>query len=203
VDGKIERRFMSMKIGVLALQGAVAEHIRGLQNAGAETIEIKKVHQLHEIDGLVIPGGESTTIGRLMRLYGFIEPIREFATSGKPVFGTCAGLIVIAKHIVGQEESHLGLMDIHVKRNAFGRQIDSFEVHLDVKGIEKSVRAVFIRAPLITEVSNQVDILAVHNGEIVAARQNNILVTSFHPELTDDYQLHQYFSEMVQQYSLV
>lgn len=186
-----------MRIGVLALQGAVTEHIRSIQLAGGEGIPVKKVEQLAAIDGLIIPGGESTTIGKLMSKYQFIEAIQQFAAEGKPVFGTCAGLIVMAKQIENQEEAHLKLMDITVARNAFGRQRESFETDLAIKGIEEPVRAVFIRAPLITGVGEDVDVLSTYNGEIVTARQGNMLVSSFHPELTDDYRLHQYFVDMV------
>lgn len=186
-----------MKIGVLALQGAVTEHIRSIHLAGGEGIPIKKVEELDAIDGLIIPGGESTTIGKLMRKYHFIEAIQQFAADGKPVFGTCAGLIVMAKQIENQEDAHLKLMDITVARNAFGRQRESFETDLAIKGIEEAVRAVFIRAPLITNVGPGVDVLSTYNGEIVTARQGNLLVSSFHPELTDDYRLHQYFVDMV------
>lgn len=187
-----------MKIGVLALQGAVTEHIVSIEKAGAEGLPIKRVEQLQEIEGLIIPGGESTTIGKLMRQYGFIEAIREFSAQGKPIFGTCAGLIVLAKQIAGGEPAHLELMDITVARNAFGRQRESFECDLQVTGIEEPVRAVFIRAPLITEVGPEVEVLSVYNDEIVTARQGHLLVSSFHPELTDDYSLHQYFADMVQ-----
>ncbi|KUP21095.1 pyridoxal 5'-phosphate synthase glutaminase subunit PdxT [Paenibacillus sp. DMB5] len=186
-----------MRIGVLALQGAVTEHIVSIEKTGAEGLPIKRVEQLEEVDGLIIPGGESTTIGKLMRKYGFIEAIRDFSGQGKPIFGTCAGMIVLAKRIAGGEDSHLGLMDITVARNAFGRQRESFECDLDVKGISEPVRAVFIRAPLISEVGPEVDVLTVYNNEIVTARQDNLLVSSFHPELTEDYRLHQYFADMV------
>lgn len=186
-----------MRIGVLALQGAVTEHIVSIEKTGAEGLPIKRVEQLEEVDGLIIPGGESTAIGKLMRKYGFIEAIRDFSGQGKPIFGTCAGMIVLAKRIAGGEDSHLGLMDITVARNAFGRQRESFECDLDVKGISEPVRAVFIRAPLISEVGPEVDVLTVYNNEIVTARQDNLLVSSFHPELTDDYRLHQYFADMV------
>ncbi|MED5017833.1 pyridoxal 5'-phosphate synthase glutaminase subunit PdxT [Paenibacillus chibensis] len=186
-----------MKIGVLALQGAVAEHIRSIELAGAEGIAIKKKEELQDIQGLIIPGGESTTIGKLMRKYDFMDAIREFSAAGKPVFGTCAGLIVLAKTIEGQEDAHLELMDITVARNAFGRQRESFEADLDVKGIDEPIRAVFIRAPLIRSVGDQVAVLSSYNGEIVAARQGHLLASSFHPELTDDYRLHQYFVDMV------
>ncbi|KWX80792.1 glutamine amidotransferase [Paenibacillus riograndensis] len=187
-----------MKIGVLALQGAVTEHIVSIEKTGAQGLPIKRAEQLEEIEGLIIPGGESTTIGKLMRKYGFIEAIRDFAGRGNPVFGTCAGMIVLAKRIDGGEPAHLELMDITVARNAFGRQRESFECDLEVKGIDEPVRAVFIRAPLITEVGPDVDVLTVYKDEIVTARQGNLLVSSFHPELTDDYRLHQYFADMVE-----
>ncbi|CAG5088953.1 Glutamine amidotransferase subunit pdxT [Thermobacillus xylanilyticus] len=190
---------MTIKIGVLALQGAVAEHIRSLQQAGAEAVAVKRVEQLSELHGLVIPGGESTTIGKLMRKYGFIEAIRQFAADGKPIFGTCAGLIVLAQRIDGGEEAHLGLMDMTVVRNAFGRQRESFETDLEVAGLDRPLRAVFIRAPLIKEVGPDVEVLSVYKGEIVAARQNRLLACSFHPELTDDSALHAYFVAMAEE----
>lgn len=186
-----------MRIGVLALQGAVTEHIVSIELAGAEAVAVKKVEELADVQGLIIPGGESTTIGKLMRKYGFIEAIREFSAAGKPIFGTCAGLIVLAKKIEGQDEAHLELMDITVARNAFGRQRESFETDLRIKGIDEAVRAVFIRAPLIKSVGSQVDVLSTYQEEIVTARQGHLLVSSFHPELTDDYRLHQYFVDMV------
>ncbi|MNI38753.1 Glutamine amidotransferase subunit PdxT [compost metagenome] len=186
-----------MKVGVLALQGAVAEHIRSIENAGGEGIAVKHAEQLDELDGLIIPGGESTTIGKLMRKYDFVDAIRSFSNLGKPVFGTCAGLIVMAKEIESGEEAHLKLMDIKVSRNAFGRQRESFETDLDIRGLEEPVRAVFIRAPLITAVGNNVEVLSTYNNEIVTAREGHLLVSSFHPELTDDYSLHAYFLEMI------
>ncbi|ACX62387.1 pyridoxal 5'-phosphate synthase glutaminase subunit PdxT [Paenibacillus sp. FSL H8-0457] len=186
-----------MKVGVLALQGAVAEHIRSITLAGAEGVPIKKVEQLDDIDGLIIPGGESTTIGKLMRKYDFMDAIRQFSAQGKPIFGTCAGLIVLAERIQGDEEAHLKLMDITVARNAFGRQRESFETDLPVKGIDETVRAVFIRAPLILEVGPGVEVLSTYKDEIVTARQGHLLAASYHPELTDDFRLHQYFVEMV------
>ncbi|MEF3309032.1 pyridoxal 5'-phosphate synthase glutaminase subunit PdxT [Paenibacillus sp. GYB004] len=188
-----------MKIGVLALQGAVAEHIKMIEAAGAEGVPVKKTSQLAELDGIIIPGGESTTIGKLMRDYGFIEEVRSFSKQGKPIFGTCAGLILLADEIVGQEQAHLQLMDMKVQRNAFGRQRESFETELAVKGVDDKVRAVFIRAPLIREIGDRVDVLSEHNGEIVAARQDHLLAVSFHPELTDDYRMHQYFIDMVKE----
>ncbi|WP_239618950.1 pyridoxal 5'-phosphate synthase glutaminase subunit PdxT [Cohnella mopanensis] len=188
-----------MIIGVLALQGAVAEHIRSIELAGGQGVAVKKVEQLAEIDGLIIPGGESTTIGKLMRKYEFIDAIREYAGKGNPVFGTCAGLIVLAERLEGAEEPHLRLMDMTVARNAFGRQRESFETDLDVKGIDTPLRAVFIRAPLIKEVGASVEVLSVYQGEIVTARQGNLLASSYHPELTDDYRLHELFIRMAQE----
>jgi 5'-phosphate synthase pdxT subunit len=192
-----------MKIGVLALQGAVAEHIRMVQLAGAEGVVIKRPEQLGEMDGIIIPGGESTTIGKLMRTYGFMDTLRLFSSQGKPIFGTCAGLIVIAKEIEGQEEAHLSLMNMKVARNAFGRQRESFEADLTLKGIEETVRAVFIRAPIILEVGPEVEVLSEYKGQIVAARQGHLLTASFHPELTEDYRMHSYFLTMVEEAALV
>jgi 5'-phosphate synthase pdxT subunit len=188
-----------MNIGVLALQGAVAEHIRMLQKAGAQGVAVKRTEQLRHIDGIIIPGGESTTIGKLMRQYDFMEAILSFAAEGKPVFGTCAGLIIIAKEIVGQQHAHLQLMDMKVARNAFGRQRESFETDLPVSGIDEPIRAVFIRAPLIEEVGPNVKVLATYNARIVAARQGHLLAASFHPELTDDERMHAYFLQMVEE----
>lgn len=183
-------------IGVLDLQGATAEHKKQLESLGVDAVYIKKPEQLKEIDGLVIPGGESTAIGKLMKRYGFIEPIQEFASQGNPIFGTCAGLVLVAKDI-GEEESHLNLMDISVQRNGFGRQVDSFEVELPVAGIEQPVPAVFIRAPYVESVGAGVEVLATVDDKIVAAKQNHLLVSSFHPELTDDTRFLQLFIDMV------
>lgn len=189
-----------MKVGVLALQGAVAEHIRLLTLAGAEAVAVKRVEQLDELDGLVIPGGESTAIGKLMKKYGFDTALREFAAQKKPLFGTCAGLIILANAIEGQDWVHLGLMNINVARNAFGRQRESFEIDLPIPGVAEDFRAVFIRAPLIREVGDEVEILARYKDEIVAAREGHLLCASFHPELTDDARLHAYFLTMVKEY---
>jgi len=186
-----------MKIGVLALQGDVEEHIRMLRQAGAAGVVVKKTEQLAEVDGMIIPGGESTAIGRLMRTYGFIEALQQFSIAKKPIFGTCAGLIIIAREIAGQAQAHLQLMDMKVARNAFGRQRESFETNLAIKGIADDVRAVFIRAPLILEVGESVETLATHEGQIVAAKQGHLLAASFHPELTDDCRMHAYFLNMV------
>lgn len=188
-----------MKIGVLALQGAVAEHIRMVEMAGAEGFVIKKADQLAELDGLIIPGGESTTIGKLMRTYGFIDAVRAFHAEGKPVFGTCAGMIIVANEIEGKDEPHLRIMNMTVARNAFGRQRESFEIDLPIAGFDRSVRAVFIRAPLIREVGEGVEVLCRFKDNIVAARDGHVLAASFHPELTDDYSLHAYFLKMVEE----
>ncbi|RSK25446.1 pyridoxal 5'-phosphate synthase glutaminase subunit PdxT [Bacillus sp. HMF5848] len=186
-----------IKIGVLALQGAVREHIRSIEACGAEGVAIKRPEQLEEIDGLILPGGESTTMRRLIDKYGFMEPLNEFANSKKPMFGTCAGLILLAKRIVGYDEPHLGVFDVTVERNSFGRQRESFEAELLIHGVADDFVGVFIRAPHIVEASEHVEILAKHNDRIVAARQGHLLGCSFHPELTDDHRLTQYFINMV------
>jgi pyridoxal 5'-phosphate synthase pdxT subunit len=188
-----------VKIGVLGLQGAVREHVKSIEACGAEAVVVKKVEQLENIDGLILPGGESTTMRRLMDKYGFIEPLREFAAKGKPMFGTCAGLIILAKKIVGYDAPHLGLMDITVERNSFGRQRESFEAQLSIAGIADDFIGVFIRAPHIVEVGEDVEILAKHGDRIVAARQGQFLGCSFHPELTDDHRVTQYFINMVKE----
>jgi 5'-phosphate synthase pdxT subunit len=190
-----------MKIGVLALQGAVAEHVKSLQQAGAnEVVTVKWPADLEGVDGLVLPGGESTTMGKLMIKYELMEPVRELAQKGVPMFGTCAGLILLSKRIHGQDWSHIGVLDALVDRNSFGRQVDSFETDLDIKGVEGDpYRAVFIRAPHIMEVGPEVEVLSTFDDRIVAARQGNVLGASFHPELTDDVRLHGYFLNMVKE----
>lgn len=183
-----------MKIGVLALQGAVREHLRHIELSGHEGISVKRVEQLEEIDGLILPGGESTTLRRLMNLYGFKEAL---VNSDLPMFGTCAGLIVLAQDIVG-EEGYLQKLDITVERNSFGRQVDSFEAELDIKGIADDIEAVFIRAPHIEKVnSDNVEILSTVDDKIVAVKEGNYLGVSFHPELTDDYRVTQYFIDHI------
>ncbi|MFZ7823655.1 pyridoxal 5'-phosphate synthase glutaminase subunit PdxT [Priestia sp. 40] len=190
-----------VKVGVLGLQGAFREHAQALEAAGAEAIIIKKVEQLNEIDGLILPGGESTAMRCLIDKYDFMEPLRQFAQAGKPVFGTCAGLILLAGQVVDREEPHLGVMDITVARNSFGRQRDSFEAALNIKDIGEDFIGVFIRAPHIVEVGENVEVLAMHNDRIVAARQGQFLGCSFHPELTDDARMAQYFVAMVEEAS--
>ena len=187
-----------MKIGVLALQGAFIEHEHMLSRLGVETREVRLPTDLEGLDGLIIPGGESTTIGKLAVQYGLIEPLREMARSGKPMWGTCAGMIFMAQD-AGRDQPLLGLMDVKVKRNAFGRQVDSFEADLQVKGIEgeRPFHAIFIRAPLLESVGDSVEVLSRidRNGEqaIVAARQGRLLATSFHPELSGDDRVHRLF----------
>lgn len=188
-----------MKIGVLALQGAFIEHEKKLRELGAEAVEVRLPEDLKGLDGLIIPGGESTTIGKLAVEYRLIEPLREFARK-KPTWGTCAGMIFLAKDIGIDRQPILGLMDIHVNRNAFGRQVDSFEVDLPVSVLgDAPLHAVFIRAPVVTQADKGVDILArLPDGRIVAVQQGHLLATAFHPELTTDNRLHQYFLDMVQ-----
>jgi pyridoxal 5'-phosphate synthase pdxT subunit len=192
-----------MKIGVLALQGAFIEHEKMLQRLGVEAVEVRLPKDLEGCVGVIIPGGESTTIGKLAVQYNLIEPLREMARSGKPLWGTCAGLIFMAKD-VQRDQPLLGLMDVTVQRNAFGRQVDSFEANLSIKGVDgnKLFHAIFIRAPLIESVGAGVDVLArveKDNQEvIVAAQQGNLLVTSFHPELSNDDRFHRYFVKMAE-----
>lgn len=169
-----------------------------LEQVGAEAIAVKQREQLRSLDALVIPGGESTTISKLMHEYGFMEDVRRFPAEQKPLFGTCAGAILLANRIHGQREAYLGVMDMKVERNGFGRQKDSFEAILPVAEVAADFPAVFIRAPYMMEVGPSVQVLAKYDGKIVAARQGLCLACSFHPELTDDYRLHKYFLNMVQ-----
>ncbi len=180
-----------MKAGVLALQGDFREHGRMLADAGATPIEVRNTEQLSGVECLVIPGGESTTIGKLARAYDLVEPVRARVADGMPVFGTCAGMIVLAQRVLGGEPL-FGVMDIGVERNAYGRQVDSFETDVDVEGIEHPVRGVFIRAPRITDIGDGVRVLAEHEGAAVVLEQGNVLVSSFHPELTGETGLHRY-----------
>ncbi len=186
---------MKMRIGVLALQGSFAEHMESLHAAGAKPVPVKYPEQLDGIDALIIPGGESTTIRKLLNRYNVGIKIIDLANKGLPVYGTCAGMIALAKHIEYPEYAILGLMDITVQRNAFGRQLESFEENLDIPLLgKKSFRAVFIRAPLIKDTGKKVDVIArLKDGRIVAAEQDNLMVSSFHPELTGDLRMHQYF----------
>jgi 5'-phosphate synthase pdxT subunit len=187
-----------MRIGVLALQGAFIEHEQILTRIGADMVEVRLPQHLEGLDGLIIPGGESTTIGRVAERWGLMEPLRTFARSGRPLWGTCAGMILMARQVADgvAGQSLLGLMDIVVRRNAFGRQVDSFEADLAVPALGKApFHAVFIRAPLIERVGKGVTVLArLEGGTAVAAQQDNLLVTAFHPELTDDDRFHRYFT---------
>ncbi|TKI83877.1 pyridoxal 5'-phosphate synthase glutaminase subunit PdxT [Bacillus mycoides] len=188
-----------VKIGVLGLQGAVREHVKSVEASGAEAVVVKRIEQLEEIDGLILPGGESTTMRRLIDKYAFMEPLRTFAKSGKPMFGTCAGMILLAKTLIGYEEAHIGAMDITVERNAFGRQKDSFEAALSMKGVGEDFVGVFIRAPYVVNVADDVEVLSMHGERMVAVRQGPFLAASFHPELTDDHRVTAYFIEMVKE----
>ena len=186
-----------MKVGVLALQGAFREHVRMLRALGVEAVEIRLPAGLDEVDGLILPGGESTTMRKLMAEYGLVGPIREFAASGKPVFGTCAGLIVMADRLSGRRQELLNLIDIDVERNAYGRQVDSREADIsgDALGPEP-FHAVFIRAPQILGAGPGVEPLSRYRGSVVLARQKNILAATFHPELTDDTRIHGLFLQL-------
>lgn len=186
-----------MKIGVLAMQGAYAEHISILKSLEVHTVEIRNKEDLKEIDGLIIPGGESTTMGKLIRALDIYEDLKEKIESGLPVWGTCAGMILLAKSIYEDDTKHLATMDIEVRRNAYGRQLGSFGTKSFVKGIGEDVEMIFIRAPYIESVGKKVEVLSVIDGNIVAAKENNMLVTSFHPELTEDNRVHKYFVNLV------
>jgi len=196
-----------VRIGVLALQGAFTEHIAMLSSLGVEATEVRLPGQLRELDGLIIPGGESTAIGKLAVSYGLLEPLRQMGRRGWPIWGTCAGMIMLASDI-GGDQPLLGLMDISVQRNAFGRQLDSFEMDLSVPCLAviepesqiMAFRAIFIRAPLIQRVGSGVEILArLDDGSIVAAREGKLLATAFHPELGSDVRFHKYFLAMVRE----
>ncbi len=196
-----------MRIGVIAIQGNVEEHVNAMKKAlgeakrNAEVIKIKHKGIVPACDAIILPGGESTTLGRLMEREGILSEIKKAAHAGIPVMGTCAGLVLLAKQGDKQVEKTgqplLSLMDIHVNRNAFGRQKESFEAQVSFKGLDTPFNAVFIRAPCITEAGKDVEILSTYSGFIVAARQKNMLALAFHPELTDDLRIHHYFLEMI------
>ena len=178
-----------MRIGVLAVQGNFREHAAVLRRLGAEPVEVRKPGQLDGLDGLIIPGGESTAIMRLVRLYGLEDAIREFS---RPLFGTCAGMILL-------DRNHLGVVDLEVARNAYGRQVASFEADLELEGDERPLRGVFIRAPRVAEAGADVEVLAELDGEPVLLRDGRVLVASFHPELTDDTRVHERFLDLVRE----
>lgn len=190
-----------LRIGVLALQGDFAEHLAMLREQGVDAVEVRTLAQIDDVDGLVIPGGESTTIARLLIAFEMLEPLRERIRAGLPTWGTCAGAILLADDVPELDRDPIGVMDMTVDRNAFGRQIQSFEADLDVAGMDgPPLRAIFIRAPVIRRVGEGVEVLAaLADGRIVAARQGHLLATSFHPELTDDSRMHGYFAEMCQE----
>jgi len=188
-----------VKVGVLALQGAVGLHAEALGRLGAEVVEVRVPEDLHGVEALVIPGGESTTISMLLASSGLVAPLHDRLSAGMPAFGTCAGMILLATGLLDgrPDQRGLGIIDIDVRRNAFGRQRDSFEADLDVAGFERPLHAVFIRAPVVERAGPGVEVLATVGDRPVLARQGSVLVSSFHPELTDDLRLHRRFLEAV------
>lgn len=189
-----------LRIGVLSYQGSVIEHIKAINSLeNAVGVEVKTLEALNSVDGLIIPGGESTTIGKLLDIFGLKEPLKKRIEDGMCVWGTCAGLILLAKNIVG-EKPYLDVMDITVRRNAYGRQIDSFNTDQIIEEFsDKPIPLIFIRAPWIESAGSDVKVLCSLNGHIVAGREKNMLVTSFHPELSDDNTVHKYFAGMIEQ----
>lgn len=189
-----------MLIGVLAIQGAVSEHIDMFRRLKVEAIAVKTAEDINSVDGLVLPGGESTTIGRLLHLYRIDDVIKKRAMEGMPIYGTCAGMILLSNHIDGYDQPTLGLIDATIVRNAFGRQIDSMEVDLTIKGFDTPFHATFIRAPVAKEVGKGVEVLSELPQGIVFMRQDNVLASSFHPELGTDLRIHKYFLDMVRKF---
>jgi 5'-phosphate synthase pdxT subunit len=191
-----------LTIGVLALQGAFIEHVHALQKLGARTVEVRLPAHLEGLDGLIIPGGESTTIGKLLVEFNLLEPLRAWVREGRPVYGTCAGAILLARDIGGLQQPLIGGLDIKVERNAFGRQLQSFETGLSIPKLgSEPVPAVFIRAPAILAVGPEVEALAtLPDGRIAAAERDNLLVSCFHPELTDDLRFHRHFLDLVRRF---
>ncbi|MDR0567528.1 MAG: pyridoxal 5'-phosphate synthase glutaminase subunit PdxT [Prevotellaceae bacterium] len=187
-----------MKVGILALQGAVREHRNMLHRLGAQTVDVLNPQDLRGVSGLILPGGESTTVGKLMLRYGLLTPIAEAGRAGLPIFGTCTGLILLAKHINNSSQHTLALMDASVERNAFGRQQASFEADMPIPVLGgKPFHAIFIRAPYIEKVGSGVTVLLRHDEKILFARQGNLLAAAFHPELTDDTRIHEYFLSFI------
>ena len=188
-------------MGVLGLQGDVREHVRALESAGASTSVVKRADQLAAVEGLVLPGGESTTIGKLLDRYDLVDPLRQRVGEGMPLYGTCAGAILMANDVVGPQDAphRLAVMDIAVRRNAYGRQLDSFEADLQIEGLEGGFRAVFIRAPVIEETGTDVEVLAEVDGRPVMVRQGTMLASTFHPEMTPDARLHEMFVQLVEE----
>ena len=192
-----------MKIGVLALQGAFAEHVNVLRSIGVDAVEVRLPEQLADLDGLVLPGGESTTMRRLIDRWGLRQPILDLAASGAPLFGTCAGMIILAREIADGEAPVLPLLDVTVERNAFGRQLDSFETDLAVPLLgDQPVHGVFIRAPVIDRVGPEVDVMArLDDGRIVAVRERNVIATAFHPELAGETRFHRLLATMASEHA--
>tara|TARA_B100001179_G_C18518770_1_gene371803 strand:+ start:234 stop:815 length:582 start_codon:yes stop_codon:yes gene_type:complete len=189
-----------VRVGVLAVQGAFIEHSHALERVGLQSVEVRLPEQLDHVDGLIIPGGESTTIVQLIDIYKFRDSLKAKSNNGFPIWGTCAGMIVMASQLTDKRPDPLKLMDIVVTRNAFGRQVDSFEADINVAGMNDGpFRAVFIRAPIVTKVGRDVEILSqLDNGNAVAVRQENLLATAFHPELTNDSRMHLLFAKMIE-----
>lgn len=185
------------RVGVLALQGDVREHMRLLETLGADATSVKTPEQLDSVEGLVIPGGESTTIGKMAGRFGLLEPLRSAAENGLPIYGTCAGMILLGGAVTEGDQPLLGILDVVVKRNAFGRQNESFEADLDIAGLDTPLHAVFIRAPWIEKVGSEVEILSEVDDHPVMVRQGSILATSFHPELTGDGRIHQMLLDLI------
>lgn len=190
---------MGCKVGVLALQGDVREHARLLDQAGVTPVAVKSSSELAGVDAVVLPGGESTTIGKLLDRFDLLEPLRARVDDGMPLFGTCAGLILMARDIVGREDAphRIGALDVTVRRNAYGRQIDSFETHVEMAGSDEPLEVAFIRAPVIERVGEAVDVLAEHEGRAVLVRQGGLLGATFHPEITGEDRVHRVFVGMV------
>lgn len=191
-----------MKVGILALQGDVREHKKVLIKLGADPVEVKLPRDLEDLDALIIPGGESTTIGMLMKKYKLDSKIKQKHKQGMPIYGTCAGAIVLAKEIIGSKQPKLALADISIKRNDYGRQIESFETELSIKDIG-DFKGIFIRSPIINRFHNDVETLSEHKNNPVMIKQDNILITTFHPELTNDTRIHEYFLNMAQEYKQI
>ncbi len=186
------------KIGVLALQGAFKEHVQILEKLGHDVVEVRKAEQLENLDGIILPGGESTTMGKLLVDFAIKDVLAQKIREGLPVWGTCAGMILLANELDGTDDVHLKVMDIKVRRNAYGRQLDSFVTHDRIEGVsDEPVPLVFIRAPYIVEMNEKVDLIHKVNGDVVAVRQGNMLATSFHPELTENTKFHEYFVGMI------
>ncbi|MFL6269956.1 MAG: pyridoxal 5'-phosphate synthase glutaminase subunit PdxT [Actinomycetes bacterium] len=186
------------KIGVLAYQGDVREHLAALAAVGADPVEVRTLADLDAVDGLIVPGGESTVIGKLAARYGLLAPLRERVAAGLPVLGTCAGMIFLAREVEGPPQDLLGVLDVRVRRNAFGRQVASFEAEVDVKGVDGGpVAGAFIRAPWVADAGPEVEVLAEVDGKVVAVRQGNLLATAFHPELSGEVRLHQWLVGLI------